>query len=217
MHYWLVVHDIESYMQHPNLIGHHKPDASFRSIRKGDRIVYYARGKKLVGVFRVSQDGRILGRDRYWDPRDLVYEIERVLRPPSPVDCEPSQLGLKALRRTASELSEEQYKRILLWLFGFEEFPEQMNHDTLVALFVKMHSDLGYPRIRLVQQQFPDCIAIDKEGKEARIEFEVKATDFQKDSSHRIEKCDRIVCWQDDWGSMAPPNKVLSIQRWLFE
>jgi hypothetical protein len=216
MRQWLIVHDLKSYRQHPDLIGHKKPDTRFRSIKQGDRIVYYAKGKKLVGIFKVSQPGRILGKDRFWDSEDLVYGIEPILRPPYSLDFEPSEFGLKMLQGTAFELLEDQYKRILSWLLGLEGFPEQMNHDMVAALFVKMHSYLGYPKIKLIQQPFPDCIALDKKGREVRIEFEVWATEFQRDPSHQIEKCDRIVCWEDDWGATAPPGKVLSIQQYLF-
>jgi len=217
MRYYLVVHDLKSYGQHPDLIGSRTADRTFRSIKKGDRIIFYAIGKKLVGIFKVSQPGRLLGKDRYWHPKHLVYDIEPVLRPPVPLDFEPYEFGLKMLRRAASEMSEQQYKKIVLWLLGFEEFPEQMNHDMLVALFTKMHSELGYPKIKFIQQQFPDCTAIDRKGREVRIEFEVFATEFQRDSTHQIEKCDKVICWEDDWGPTAPSGKVLSIRQWLFE
>ena len=217
MRHWLIVHGLDAYQQHPNLIGHAKPDVKFRSIKSGDKIVYYAPGKKLVGIFEISQPGRQLGKDRYWREGELVYDIQPVLRPPSPLDFEPSEFGLKGLRRTASKISEDQYKTIVLWLLGFESFPEPMNHETVVALFVKMHCDLGYPKIKFLQKEFPDCIALDKEGQEVRIEFETKATEFQRDPSHKVEKCDKIICWEDDWGAMAPRGKIISISQWLFE
>jgi len=212
MRYWFIVHDLESYGQHPDLIGMLHPDRNFRSIRKNDRIVFYAKGKKLVGVFSITQNGRILGKDRYWNPKDLVYDITPVLLPPSPLEFEASKFGVTMLRRTTTPLSEDQYRKILLWLLSLEGFPEEMNHDMVVALFTKIHLDLGYPTIRIIRPQFPDCKALDKNGREAKIEFEVRATDF----NHNINECDKIICWEDDWGATAPQGKVLSIREWLF-
>jgi len=216
MGYWFIIHDLESYEEHPNLIGMLHPDRNFRSIRRDDKIVYYAVGKKLVGIFSVAQKGRILGKDRYWKPDDFVYDIVPVLRPPVPIDFEAKEFGVTMLRRTTTPLSKDQYEKILLWLLRFEKFPEEMNHDMLVALFVKMHSDLGYPTIKLIRPQFPDCITLDENNNEAKIEFEVRAMDFQRDPSHDLDKCDKIICWEDDWGGTAPEGKILSLKEWLF-
>jgi len=68
MRYWFIIHDLGSYKEHLDLIGMLHPDRNFRSIRKDDKIVYYAKGKKLVGVFPVTQPGRMLGKDKYWRP-----------------------------------------------------------------------------------------------------------------------------------------------------
>jgi len=116
MGYWFIVHDLKSYQQHPELIGHVKPDRSFRSIRENDRIVYYAKGKKLVGVFRVTQPGRILRKDKYWHEKDLVYEIKPVVLPPSPLDFEAANFEITMLRRTTTRLTEKQYRHVLCWL-----------------------------------------------------------------------------------------------------
>ena len=68
-----------------------------------------------------------------------MYEIEPILLPPCPLDFEPYEFGLKMLRKAAFELSEDKYGKIVLWLLSFKEFPEQMNHDMVIALFIKMH------------------------------------------------------------------------------
>jgi len=215
MRYWFIVHNLKSYKQHPDRIGHSNPDRNFRSIRKDHRIVYYAKPKKLVGIFRVTQDGRKLRRNGY---SVHVYGIKPILRPISPIDFEAKDFGVTALRRTTTPLTEEQYGEILSWLLGLsnEAISDVMSHDMVVALFAKMHRDLGYPTIYKVQPLFPDCLAFDEKDQSVSIEFEVKATDFQREKSHRIGGCDRIVCWEDDWGSTAPQGKVLSIKEWLF-
>jgi hypothetical protein len=216
MRYYLIVHDLESYRVHHDLVSTREPDKTFRNMRKGDRILYYAKwdkkrkeGKKLVGVFRVSQEGRPNPEGDPW--KGHGYPIEPILLPPSPLDFEPSKFRL-VWRRAANAISEDQYRRIVSWILGFEDFSEQMNHDMVIALFAKIHSDLGYPKIQIIRSEFPDCIAFDNKGRKVRIEFEPKATDFD----HEIDDCDKIVCWENDWGSSAPSGKIISIREWFF-
>ena len=60
MGYWLVQHDIEAYWDRPDAIGslkaHALRDRNFRQIRKGDKIVYYAKQRRTLGVFQVSSE-----------------------------------------------------------------------------------------------------------------------------------------------------------------
>lgn len=89
MNKWLIIHSIESYCQHSNLIGMNprrkKNFEIFCQIKKGDFIVYYAVGKLIIGIFKVVSDSILLHNDKYWGDMN-VYKIEPILvakKPPS--------------------------------------------------------------------------------------------------------------------------------------
>jgi len=90
--HWLVIHSLEAYAQHPDMIGckpkepksRQPADGRFDDIRRGDKIVYYARGDKvIVGIFEVVSDypPEYLEADPQWG-EELVYRIEPDLLPP---------------------------------------------------------------------------------------------------------------------------------------
>lgn len=49
---------------------------------------------------------------------------------------------------------------------------------------------------------FPDG-TLEIDGKEAKVEFEFRATNFIQ-HGHDISGCDLIICWEDDWGETCP-------------
>lgn len=89
MNYWFVVHDLESYNQHRDLIGAGVKEGTrkprygpFGKIKKGDRIVYYAKGDMvIVGIFVVISNMRYLENDSEWGEID-VYGIRPETMPP---------------------------------------------------------------------------------------------------------------------------------------
>jgi len=89
---------------------------------------------------------------------------------------------------------------------------DPVNEDGVVMLFGKFHQKLGFLKIVLVQQPFPDCMAIkvkDKKPALVYIEFEYKSSQFRK---HDIKenKSYYVVCWINDWSS--PPKNVEIIE-----
>jgi len=52
--------------------------------------------------------------------------------------------------------------------------------------------------------QFPDCLALNADGKPLRIEFEVTASGFVQ-HGHDPSQCDLIVCWVNDWPNSPVP------------
>lgn len=86
--YWWIIQSLEAYNQHPNLIGcglKEKTDrpihSKFQEIKKGDFIVYYATGDKvLVGIFEVTSDMSYLRDDEYWG-ESAVYELKPTITP----------------------------------------------------------------------------------------------------------------------------------------
>jgi len=60
MEYWLVQHDIEAYWDRPYAIGSPKAralrDRNFCQMSKGDKIVYYAKQKRTLGLFQISSE-----------------------------------------------------------------------------------------------------------------------------------------------------------------
>lgn len=67
-------------------------------------------------------------------------------------------------------------------------------HEEMVFLFAKLHDKVGFPYIKQVQSAYPDVCALDRDGKERKIEIEVLASQFD----HQPKGCDTIVCWEND-------------------
>ena len=88
MKYWWIIQSLESYDQHPDLIGCGlKEDTNipvhrdFARIKKDDFIVYYATGNKvLIGIFKVVSDMDMLQNDEYWHD-DAIYRIKPAFMP----------------------------------------------------------------------------------------------------------------------------------------
>jgi hypothetical protein len=95
---------------------------------------------------------------------------------------------------------------------GMKNIPSYEND--IVALFSKMHGDLGFPVIVEVQPLFPDVIAEDSQGNQKRIELELLASNFD----HDPKGCDFIVCWENDLGEEASKNlpKIISLKLFLL-
>lgn len=96
MNKWLIIHSIESYSQHMDMIGckfmRYKnrripKTKAFLDIKKEDLIIYYAKGKKLVGIFRIISDIDYLKNDLHWGDM-AVYRIEPVSVPKNPLPFE---------------------------------------------------------------------------------------------------------------------------------
>lgn len=90
MGYWFIVHDLESFSQHPDYIGSEVKDpdskvarhSRFDQIRKGDKIVYYAKGEMVVvGIFQIASDMEYWANDRDWG-EVVVFKITPEVLPP---------------------------------------------------------------------------------------------------------------------------------------
>lgn len=75
----------------------------------------------------------------------------------------------------------------------------------VVFLFSKMHKELGYTSITRIQNNFPDCEAINHIGNKVRIEFEYLSRNFfhHVPVEKHLKQVDAIICWRDNW----PPEK----------
>ena len=87
---WCIIQSVESYKQHPDLIECQLKENSnelkhprFAEVRKGDKIVYYARGDKVViGIFEVRSESEILQDDPKWTHPISVHHISPSTMPP---------------------------------------------------------------------------------------------------------------------------------------
>lgn len=70
------------------------------------------------------------------------------------------------------------------------------NEQEVVFLFAYISEKLGYT-VKRVQTEFPDCILIDKNNNELKVEFEFKSNHFNL-HKHNISKCDAVITWEDD-------------------
>ncbi|MCJ7505532.1 EVE domain-containing protein [Candidatus Bathyarchaeota archaeon] len=90
MRYWFVIHDLGSFSQHGDYIGCGVRESGvkkasygpFGQIQKGDKIVYYAKGDKVVvGIFQVVSDIEYWPNDPEWGER-VVFKIAPEMLPP---------------------------------------------------------------------------------------------------------------------------------------
>ena len=80
---WLVVHDLEAYRQHPDMIGKFARSTfqMFNEIKKGDHIVYYATKDMVVtGIFEVVSDKMHLENDPLWKEM-TIFRTKTIERP----------------------------------------------------------------------------------------------------------------------------------------
>jgi len=183
MEYWFVQHDIDAYWDRPDAIGSPKTralrDRNFRQMHKGDKVVYYAKGKRTLGLFQISSERwlelKSWSRSRK-DPH-MAYQIKPVCAGVFKLD--PSGFGIGTTRgRTVIHLTKEQYRMMIVHMLGMED-PE--NHEGAVALFAKLHRACGFPKLLKVREAYPDIVALDENGRETRIEVEFESATFERE------------------------------------
>ena len=90
MRYWFIIHDLEAFKQHPDMIGCKVKGPGIRTawygpfnkITKGDKIVYYATGDKVVvGIFDIISDAEYLQNDPDWG-EIMIHNIKPDIVPP---------------------------------------------------------------------------------------------------------------------------------------
>lgn len=100
------------------------------------------------------------------------------------------------------------------------------NELELVFLFSKFHKEIGFPKIiQLRSYRFPDCIAIDNQGKEVSIEFEYVSSHYIKHNHHKEKhQADHIICWAHDKKYMKKSDikklekiNIISLKEWIEE
>jgi len=219
--YWFVAHDLPSYRQEPDKIGRGikgaERDNVFKGIRKGDRIIYYAKKKIVTGIFKVVEDLYRSKKKVYGEPanRIYVYDLEPIYKLPTenPIEINPADYGFEHRHRTVVKLTHEQYKGMVSDILGMDEPKSEAG---VISLFAKIHRELGFPFLKVLRDNFPDCIAENNEGKGVRIEFEWKSSNFgPKGHDHDPKECDYIVCWVNDLGTMAPV-KVIELKELIY-
>jgi len=205
MGYWLVQHDIGAYWDRPDAIGSLKArafrDRNFRQIRRGDKVVYYAKQKRTLGLFQISSEQWMELKN--WSKTrkgvHMAYEIKPIVSAISEIDL--SDFGIATTRgKTAVHLTDEQYRKMATQMVGMEN-PE--NHEGTVALFAKLHRACGFPKLVKVGEAYPDIIAVDQNGRQSAIEVEFESATFEKEHADVADKCDVVVCWRDTWGRAA--------------
>ena len=70
-------------------------------------------------------------------------------------------------------------------------------------------------RVDAIQSGFPDCVAYQKiqgQEKKIRIEFEYSSRNF-KTHGHDADKCDWIVCWEDDWPDAPRKLRIIELRQ----
>jgi hypothetical protein len=205
MEYWLVQHDIEAYWDRPNAIGSLKGralrDRNFRQIRKGDKIVYYAKRKRTLGLYQISSEQwvELKNWSRGRKGPHMAYEIKPVVTTISEIDLPDFDIATTR-GRTVIQLTKEQYRKIATHIVGMED---PQNHEGTVALFAKLHRACGFPKLLKVGEAYPDITAIDENGHEVGVEVEFESATFEREHISEADKCDLVVCWRDTWARAA--------------
>lgn len=84
----------------------------------------------------------------------------------------------------------------------------------VIFVFGMVCERLGFV-VDAIHAHFPDCEAKRRTGHQdklwepVRIEFELRASNFRA-QGHRLDQCDLIVCWEDDWPDC--PLEVLALK-----
>lgn len=90
---------------------------------------------------------------------------------------------------------------------------EPVNEASVLFLFGAMAEPLGL-RMKLVQTAFPDCKALREvapgKWQDMNIEVEFESINFLK-HGHKIEDCDAIVCWVNNWPDC--PIEVIALKE----
>lgn len=101
----------------------------------------------------------------------------------------------------------------LLKTLGLHKIPSYENE--VIFLFSKLHTELGFPKIKEIHPtKYPDVIALDKEGKERKVELEVFASGF----NHDPKGSDFIICWSNDLEDEKTKKlpRIISIEEFLL-
>jgi hypothetical protein len=88
-----------------------------------------------------------------------------------------------------------------------------VNELGVVCLFGAISKMLGY-HIERIQTHFPDCFAR-KQGRPLSIEFEYKASKFKRDHYEKGEKCDAVICWEDDWPDKPKNLEIVELKGYV--
>jgi hypothetical protein len=95
--YWIVIHDLNAYSEHPNLIGKEKRlRGKIEKIKRGDWIIYYCTGDSVIrGTFQVTSSSYELPvTDKSW-PDLVVYDIK-----PRVMADGPTYVGMSSFLKT---------------------------------------------------------------------------------------------------------------------
>lgn len=92
---------------------------------------------------------------------------------------------------------------------------EPTNEQEVVMLFGRLLDRLDTSlAIESIGTTFPDCKATDSEdGTPVCIEFELNSSHFFRDHRKRVEKCDWVVCWHDDWDGDRDPPRIVALDK----
>jgi len=93
-----------------------------------------------------------------------------------------------------------------------------LNEMGVILLFGYYLRDLGFSHLEEIRAGFPDAIGMQKvderKYRRVRIEFEFKSRNFIT-HDHRVEDCDVIICWEDNWADC--PLEVIELKSALFQ
>jgi len=98
--------------------------------------------------------------------------------------------------------------------FGLEKGP--VNEQGVVALFMKIHQLIGFPELRYVTEDFPDCEAICNigNGRNRYVNIEFKFQTFKQSidiEKWKIAKMNYLICWEDNNNSLRKRLNAIGV------
>lgn len=177
----------------------------YHSIQLGHKIVAYGKGGvRGCGIVVGGYDYRPELEFPHVKPVEWVVPFEPIRKLPRALKQKLKQnITILPLRKHEFKIIEKLVKKSEQESDFIQYAPK--NELEVIFLFGCYLKRLGFDKIKRISGKvFPDAIAIDNRGKLVRIEFELfsssaKVHEEEYGRSEFKKRCNRIVCWEDDW------------------
>ncbi len=205
----------------------------YNEIKEGDKILANS-GRYIFGIGTIIKGGYKFNKYLYYQHSQLVkWELKFW----SPTNAEKLELPARLLRRlrailTISELEPNDWEIIkeklektnnpfktISEFEGLSRAPE--TEQEAIVLFSKLSRLSLKMKIESVGTRFPDALIKVKQGdvwQTKSAEFELYSSGFKRHMEvykKDPQKCDMIICWEDDWKDKPKNLKVVELKKEL--
>jgi len=203
----------------------------YNEVKEGDRVLANS-GRQIFGIGTIIKGGYKFNQNLFYSHSQ---PINWDLKFWAPTNAKEIGLPTRLLKRicailTISELESNDWKIISKKLHkinnpfktisefeGLSRAPE--TEQEAIVLFSKLSQLLLKMKIESVGTRFPDAYIKVKQGNVWRTksaEFELYSSGFKshmEDYRKDPQKCDMIICWEDDWKDKPKGLKVVELKK----